>query len=299
MNRETRLFFLFVSPWLIGFLVLYLLPLGASLYLSFTRYSILSTPRWVGGLNYQACLLGWEPNFYNSIKVTGLYAILAVPLGLITALAAAWLLNVKGVRGMGGFRTIFYLPSLLPVAASGILWTWLFHPQYGLLNRGLALLGLPSRIEWLGDSRFALLTLVLISLWGFGGSMIVFLAALQGVDRSLYEAAELDGAGRWDRFRHVTIPQISPALFFNLVMGLIGATQVFSIVYILQESAVGGGIAISLETTQFYVLNIFNNGFVYDRFGLACAQAWILFLAVLLLTGLVFGLGKRRVHYER
>jgi len=294
MRRETRLFFSFIMPWLTGFMVFVVGPMLASLYLAFTRYSIQSSPQWVGLLNFKSIVLGWDPAFYRSVKVTLLYVVLAVPMGLIVSLSAALVLNVQGIKGRSIFRTVFFLPSLLPVAASGIIWSWVFNPQYGLLNRLIQVVLGVDGPEWLMHPVLALVCMVIISVWGFGGGMIIFLAGLQGVPRHLMEAAMIDGANAWQRFRHVTIPQLSPVIFFNLIMGMIGALQVFSIAYIFRSSA---GSEINASATNFYVLNIFNHAFVNDRFGLACALAWVLFVAILILTALQFYGSRRWVHY--
>ena len=294
MKRETKLFLAFILPWLIGFTVFVAGPMLASLYLAFTRYSIQSSPQWVGLLNFRSIVMGWEPNFYNSVRVTVLYMIMAVPLGLIVSLSAALVLNLQHIKCKSIFRILFFLPSLLPVAASGIIWGWVFNPRYGLLNRVISsVFGIPGP-EWFLTPQLALVCLVVISGWGFGGGMIILLAGLQGVPRHLMEAAMIDGANAWQRFRHVTIPQLSPVIFFNLIMGMIGAMQVFSIAYIFQQS----DAAISREGTHFYVLNIFNHAFLNDRFGLACALAWVLFVAILILTALQFYGSRKWVHYE-
>jgi len=266
----------------------------ASLYLAFTRYSIQSSPRWVGLLNFRAIIPGWEPNFCNSLQATFVYVILAVPMGLVVALSAALLLNLQSIKCKSIFRTLFFLPSLLPVAASGIVWAWVFNPKYGLLNRVIELVTGAPGPEWLSNPRLALYCLVIIATWGFGGGMIIFLAGLQGVPRTLMEAAVIDGANTWQRFRHVTIPQISPVIFFNMIMGMIGAMQVFSVAYIFQQA----DASVSREATQFYVLNIFYHAFLNDRFGLACALAWVLFVMILVLTSVQFWVGRKWVHYE-
>ena len=293
MRRETKLLLLFISPWLVGFTVLVAGPMCASFYLAFTRYSIQSSPQWVGLLNFKALLLGWGPNFYNSLRVTFIYMVQAVPLSVVVALSAAMLLNLKQIKGKSVFRTIFFVPSLLPVAASGIIWAWVFNPKYGILNRLIYLVFGAKGPDWLTHPTFALSCLVIMAMWGFGGAMIIFLAGLQGVPKSLIEASVIDGANAWQRFRHVTVPQISPVIFFNLVMGMIGALQIFSIAYIFQMT---GGV--NREATYFYVLNIFNNAFLHDRFGLACSLAWVLFVMILVLTGLQFLGGRKWVHYD-
>jgi len=280
--------FLFIMPWLLGFLIFTAGPMLFSLYLSFTKYD-LSKMEWVGGRNYQR-LLTEEPLFWKSLQVTVTYALFSVPLGIVGSLALAVLLNQK-VRGQRLFRTLFYLPSLVPAAASALLWAWIFNSDYGLLNYGLGLFGF-SGAEWLADERYTLWAFIAMSLWGIGGGrMIIFLAGLQGISESYYEAARIDGASPWKQFRYVTIPQLSPVIFFNLILGFIGAFQVFTTAYIMT----GGG---PNNATLFYALSLFRNAFEYFKLGKASAMAWILFLILLAITALQFWSSKRWVHYE-
>ncbi|MGB2823569.1 MAG: sugar ABC transporter permease [Phycisphaerae bacterium] len=293
-RRNTLLFFAFISPWLIGFVVFIAGPMLASLYLSFTKYTIVDAPRWVGWHNYEAIFRGWEPNFYNSVRVTVLYAVTAVPLTILVALAAALLLNVKGARGISVFRTLFFLPSLLPAVASAIIWAWLFNSRFGLLNRLWMLAFAREGPEWLHDERLALSCLVVMAVWGFGNTMMIFLAGLQDVPEALTEAARIDGAGPWATFRHVTLPQISPVIFFNVVTGVIAALRVFTQAFVLSI----GEININRKATHFYVLNIYQDAFQNRWFGTACALAWILLVVIVLVTAVQFHFRRKWVHYN-
>ena len=207
------------GPAIIGFLAFALIPMLYSLYLSFTRYTVMNPPEWIG-IDHYIYLFSHDPSFWPSVQVTLLFAAFQVPLALVTSLSFALLLNCP-MRFRGLFRTIYYVPSILPSAASAAIFVFIFNPEYGMLNALLARAGIEGP-AWLDDSAWALPTLILISLWGFGNAMLIFLGGLQGVARSLYEAASIDGAGAWRRFFHVTLPQISPVFFFNLVMGVIG-----------------------------------------------------------------------------
>ena len=294
-SSQTVWFWLMAAPAVLGFLLFSLGPMVASAYLSLTRYDVVSPPAFIGLDNY-FYLMRHDPAFWPSVKVTLVYALVSVPLGLALSLAVALLLN-RNVKLLGTFRTIYFLPSLLPATASGVVWVYIFHPSQGLLNRLLANAGIPkdNLPAWTMSVDWALPALIIMGLWSFGGAMVIFLAGLQDVPRSLYEAAELDGAGALARFRHVTFPVISPVVFFNLVMGLIGAMKAFDSAYVfgMTSSGVPGGPA---RATLFYVLNLYLKAFNYFHMGLASAMAWLLFAAIVLLTWLNFRLAKRWVH---
>ncbi len=278
----NRYFFAFTAPFLVGISLLYLGPLVTSFYWAHTDYSIVEPARFVGWAQF-ASLFGEDPYFWHSLRITFVYALLAVPSGLAVALAAALLLS-RNLPGMGVFRTLFYLPGILPVAASGIMWAWFLHPRGGVINRALAWVGVEGP-GWLLDPAWALPSLVVISLWGFGGPMLIFLAGLKNIPTDLYEAAGIDGAGRAAQFRHITLPALSPVVFFNLSMGIIGALQIFDIAYVLSallgsENALGE----PQKATYFYVLNLYEKAFVHLKLGLGSAMAWVLFAIILLLT---------------
>lgn len=280
--------FLFVCPWLFGFLVFTAGPMLTSLYLSMTKYD-LSTMEYVGAENYRR-LLFKDELFWKALWNTVLYAIVTVPLGILGSLAIALLLNQK-VKGLPIFRTLFYLPSLVPAVASALLWQWIFNADNGILNSGLTVFGLPP-IEWLQDEKYTMLAFVIMSLWGIGGGrMVIFLAGLQGISDTYYEAARLDGANAWQQFRSVTLPLLSPVMFFNLILGVIGAFQVFTSAYVMT----GGG---PNNASLFYALYLFRNAFEQFKLGKASAMAWILFVILLALTLVQFWGSKKWVHYE-
>lgn len=288
-SRQEALWgWIFISPWLIGFLGFTLGPMIYSFFLSFQKYD-LSHGEYVAFENYRR-LLSQDPLFWKSLGNTFLYALLAVPLGVLGSLGAALLLNA-GVRGQRVFRTLFYLPSMVPAVASALLWLWILNPENGILNLALDGVGV-SGPGWLQDEKWALPAIVLMSLWGIGGArMVIFLAGLQGIAGSYYEAATIDGAGAWRRFRNITWPLLSPVTFFNLVMGLIGAMGVFTQAYIMT----GGG---PNNATLFYALYLFRNAFEYFKIGKASAMAWLMFVILLVFTLIQFRMARRWVHYE-
>lgn len=290
MNRRQNLTgWLFVSPWLVGFLLFTAGPFVTSVGLSFTRYNLVSPPRWVGTANYEA-LLRDDAAFGHSLWVTLRYALAVVPLSTVASVALAMLLNVN-VRGMPLFRAIFYLPSILPVVATATVFQWILNPETGLVNRALALVGV-SGPAWLLDPKWAPWALVLMALWGVGGSMVILLAGLKDVPTALYEAAVLDGARAWDRARHVTLPLLTPVIFFNVVMATIGAVGTFTEAYVVTQ----GGPE---DSTTFVGLYLWNRAWKYLDLGYASAIAWILFVLTVLLVGALFRSQGRWVQYGR
>ncbi|MDA1191328.1 MAG: sugar ABC transporter permease [Candidatus Poribacteria bacterium] len=291
---------MFVSPWAIGFLAFTAGPILASIVLSFAEYDVLHPARFIGLSNYRE-LVTRDPVFWKSLRNTA-YMIWGVPIGMSVGLGLAMLLNTE-VKGIAAYRTVFYLPAIVPIVASSVLWIWVFNPESGLLNTGLAFLGLKPLVEgiargigsdglyWLQDEKLAKPAIILMGLWSAGSSMIIWLAGLKGIPKHLYEAAEIDGAGRVSRFFHVTLPMLSPYIFFNLIMGVIGTFQIFTQAYIMTQ---GGPV----DATLFYVYYLFNNAFQYFRMGYASAMAWILFFIILLLTLFQFKIAPRWVHYE-
>ena len=279
----------FLSPWVIGFLVFTLGPFIACIALSFTRYDIVSSPVWVGTANYRR-LFTDDPLFWKSLLITVKYAAFAVPLGIAAGVGLALLLNLE-LRGMSVYRTVFYLPSIVPVVATAVVFVWILNPQIGLVNGLLRNFGVKGP-AWLQDTRWAFWSLVFMSLWGVGGSMIIYLAGLKDIPEHLYEAARIDGASAWQRTRHVTLPMLTPVIFFNLVMGVIHAFQYFTQAYIMTE----GGPE---DSTMFYSLYLFNRAWRYLDMGYASAMAWILFLIITLCTGLIFRTHRKWVHYDK
>ena len=285
----------FCLPWIAGLSIFTLYPVAASLYYSFCDYSVLQPSIWIGGENYERLLR--DELFWISLKNTFIYAAFSLPLGMIVALSLALLLNCQ-VRGTALFRTIFYLPSIVPVVASSMLWLWILNPTFGLLNWALAPIchlfgGTPP--GWLADPNWAKPALILMSAWGVGNSMIIYLAGLQDVPEALYESAEIDGANKWQQFWHVTLPMIMPVVYFNLVMGIIGSLQVFTQVYVMT----GGTDGPPARSTLFYAPYLFSTAFYQLRMGYACAMAWVLFCIVVLLTLFATKVLQKRVGYAR
>ncbi|MBV7339643.1 sugar ABC transporter permease [Chloroflexi bacterium TSY] len=263
-------------------------PIVMSLYYSFTSYSILGSGKWIGLVNYQS--LWNDQNFWVSLYNTAYFVIFSVPLGIVVALGLALLLNIN-VRGMSIYRTVFYLPSIVPAVASAVVWAYVFNPQYGVLNNLLRLIGIAGP-GWLASPEWSKPALIVMSTWGVGGLMIILLAGLQDVPQELYDAARVDGATWWPRFRQVTVPFISPHLFFALVTGLIGGFQYFTQVHVLTNGA--GGPA---RSTLVYALYLYQNAFQFFKMGYASAMAWILLVIVVLCTTLVFRNLAGRVYY--
>jgi len=278
--------YLFASPWFIGFLTFGGGPLIFSLFISFCQYDVLSPPKFVGLANYLHMFE--DPLFYKSLWNT-VYMALAVPIGLTLTLGIALLLNLE-VRGIALYRTLFYLPAIMPAVAASLLWIWIFNPQEGVLNALLARAGVAGP-KWLQDELWSKPALIIMVVWGSGGTLIIWLAGLKGIPKHLYEAAEIDGAGRLRRFVSVTLPMLSPYILFNLIMGFIGTFQIFTQAFVMTQ---GGPV----DSTLFYVYYLFNNAFRYMRMGYASALAWILFGIVLLLTVLQLQVSRRWVYYE-
>jgi multiple sugar transport system permease protein len=262
-----------------------------SLALVFTQWRILSPPQFIG-LDNVATMLG--DKFVGLALVnTAYFTFIYVPLNLTVALGLAMLVNLHA-RGIGALRTFYYLPSVTPTVAYTALWIWILNADYGLINLLLRQVGIHGP-RWLGDPTWAKPALILMSLWGFGSVALIFLAALQGVPETLYEAAALDGAGRWTKFRHVTLPMISPAILFNLVIGLINSFQIFTSAYVIAQGGTPGGPA---NSTLFLVIYLYNAGFHDFQMGYASAIAWLIFIIVLVLTAVQFVSSRRWVHYE-
>ena len=289
-RKRTWIGLAFVSPWLIGFAAFTLYPVCASIYFSFCDYDVLSPPVWVGTLNYQDMVT--DSVFWQSVWNTLLFNLMALPVGLVSALALALLLN-QPVRLRGIFRAIYYLPSLVPAVASAMVWLWILNGRLGLLNQALVAIGISHPPQWLGDPAWAKPSLALVSLWGCGNTVVIYLAALQGVPRSLLEAAMIDGASAWRRLVHVTLPGISPVIYFNLMIGIIGGLQVFTSAFVMMASPGGPE-----RSVLFYAIYIYQNAFEYRHMGYASAMAWILCLMILLLTWLATRLSRGLVHYQ-
>jgi multiple sugar transport system permease protein len=274
----------------LGLLVFTVYPLCASVYLSFCDYDILTPPTWIGLRNYRTMLFE-EPLFWKSLWNVLYYTAFAVPLGIAFGVLLALLLDAR-IKGQSVYRTLYYIPSIVPTVATSVLWMWLLNPQTGLVNMLLRAVGVSEPPNWLANPDWSKPSLIFMSLWGVGGSMIIYLAGLKDVPVSLYEAALVDGAGAWQRIRHITLPMITPVIFFNLVMGLIGSFQYFTQAFIMTQ----GG---PLDSTLFYALNLFYQAFQYLKFGYASAMALFLFVIVVGITALLFRSHGRWVHYGR
>jgi multiple sugar transport system permease protein len=288
-RREALEFYISVSPWIIGFIIFTAYPIGFSLFLSFHEWNLLESWQYVGLSNY-ITMFTEDGLFRQSLKVTAIYTGASVPLGICVALILAALLNRPSIRGLSVFRTIFYLPSVTSGVAVAILWMWIFNPDFGIINYFLKLLGINGP-PWLASEEWVLPALIIMSLWGIGGSMIIFLAGLQGVPQELYESAELDGATGWHKFRYITIPLITPVILFNLITGVIGSFQTFTQAYIMTN---GGPNNASL----FYILNLYNQSFRNMRMGYGCALAWVLFLVILICSLVLLWTSNKWVYYE-
>lgn len=291
-RRNLRNGLLFISPWVIGFVVFVAYPLAASFFYSLCDYSVLKPPVYIGALNYQE--MAEDPVFRQSLGNTVFFAALFLPLSTLLAISLALLLNT-GVRGMAIYRTIFFLPSLTPLVALGILWMWMLNGEYGIVNHALNFVLKPLGLHaptWLQSTVWAKPAIVLMSLWGVGHAVVIYLAALQDVPAQLYEAADLDGAQTWSKIRHITLPLLSPAIFFNVTMGLITAMQVFALPFVLSNGA--GGPA---RSTTFYAMHLYNSAFRYLRMGYACAMAWFLFVVIITLTLIFHRISRRHVFY--
>ena len=288
-GREALTFYLFITPWLIGFVLFTVGPIIASLGLSFTDYDIMLPPALVGFGNYREIFA--DPLFYTSLYNTFYIVFLAVPLSMIAAFGLAMLLNQK-VGMMAGYRTAYFIPSIVPAVASAALWLYLLQPQWGLVNGFLEAIGIPGP-GWLSSEVWSKPAIILILVWAAGGTMIIYLAGLQDVPVSLYEAAEIDGANDWAKFRHVTLPLMTPVIFFTLILGIIGTFQIFSQIFVLTD-----GMGGPQNSTLVYVMYLYRNAFNFFRMGYASAMAWILFVLIVVLTWAQFRWASRWVYYE-
>ena len=287
-RREAIFGYLFIAPWLVGFFIWTLGPMVTSFVLSFADYAIISPPIFVGLRNFQEILTD-DPSFWDALRVTFTYAAFAVPMGIAISLLIALLMNQKA-PGIPLWRTIYYLPAVVSGVAVAMLWVWVFHSEFGLVNLALRVVGIKGP-AWLADPDWALWALVVMSLWGVGSGMVIKLAGLQSIPTELYEAAAIDGANWWHRFWRITLPMLTPVLFFNVVMGIIGTFQYFTNAYIMT----GGGPG---RATLFYNLYLYQSAFSYFKMGYASALAWILFIIILALTLLVFKSSPYWVYYE-
>ena len=287
-RHETILGWLMVSPWLIGFICFSALPMFASLIISFTEWDMLSKPEWVGFENYKT-LFFEDPLALHSLNITILFTIVSIPLNIVFGLALAMLLNTS-IRGLAIFRTIYYLPAILSGVAVALMWRWIFSTEFGLLNALLSMIGIEGP-AWLTDRIWVLPSFVIMRLWSVGGGMIIYLAGLQSIPTNLYEAAKIDGANWWHQTRFITLPMLSPTIFFQLIVGFIFSMQIFTEAFIMTN----GGPA---DASLFYLLYLYRTAFQYFDMGYASALAWVLFVVILVLTIILFKTGKSWVYYE-
>jgi multiple sugar transport system permease protein len=279
-RREAMLFYLCISPWIIGFFLFTFIPMAASLVVSFTKWNIIQPPVFVGIDNY-INILTKDTDFIQALKVTSFYALFSIPIRLAVALGLAVLLN-EATHGVSFFRTAFYIPTIVASVAAAVLWQWILNPVYGPVNGFLGLFGIEGP-RWFTDPTWVPWGLIIMSTWGVGGEMLIFLAGIKGIPGHLYEAAQLDGANRFMRFFNITLPMLSPTIFFNLVMAVIGSFQTFDSAYII-STARAGTLGGPLKSTLFYMIYTYSKAFADQSMGYAAALAWILFLIILVLT---------------
>jgi len=293
-NMLTAL--VFISPWLAGFLIFTLYPAVASAYWSFCQYAAMRPPKWIGLSNY-TYLVTKDHLFYTALGNTLYYAAFFIPLSTILAIGLAVLLNTR-VRGISFYRALFYVPSIVPLICSAILWMWILNPQYGLANAVLRWVGLRP-LGWLSSPTWSKPGLLLLGLWaGVGNPMLIYLAGLLNIPQALYEAADMDGASGLRKFWHITLPLLTPVMFFNIVTIFIATFQYFTEAYVMTASPQWGGVPGGpMDSTTFYMLVLYNNAFKYFKLGYASAMAWILLVVVLVLTLLLFRSSRTWVHY--
>jgi multiple sugar transport system permease protein len=289
-RKEALAGYLFISPWLIGFIVFFVGPIIASFILSFTSWNIVGTPEWVGLENYQAIFTSDE-RFAKAVQVTLTYSVFYLPLEVICGIGLALLMNQK-LRGIGIFRTLYYMPYVVPQVAAALVWIWMLNTRYGVVNTILGWVGIDGP-NWLGSPAYILSSLTIIALWGVGGSSVIYLAGLQNIPEVYYEAATVDGANAIQKFLRITLPMLSPTIFFQVVLGLIGVFQTFTPAFI--AAGTSGG---PLQSALFYMLYLYNRGFVTLRMGYASALAWILTVFILIVTILVLRSSRYWVYYE-
>lgn len=285
--RRTLIGYMFISPFILGFFLFFVGPALVAAWLTLYDWNMIQRPFYIGLGNFQKLIE--DDLFYQSLKVTAYYSFVSVPVSLVLSFIIALLMNFKA-RGISVFRTVYYLPSVVPAVASAVLWSFVFNTEFGLLNALLDMFGI-SKVAWLQDPQWAMPAMILMSLWALGAGMVIYLAGLQGIPESLYEAAEIDGAGRWASLIHVTIPLMSPVIFYNLIIGIIGSFQIFTAGYLITN----GG---PQNATLFYVLYTYRTALQYFDMGYASLLAWVLFFLILSLTLLVFKYIGRLVYYE-
>lgn len=297
-TRETLRAYLFVSPWIVSLLVFTAYPVLASFYFSFTQYSVLNPPKWIGLDNFRT-MFTKDPDYWKSVLNTLYFTGFSVPLSLIFALGLALLLN-RPIRGIGFYRTAFYLPSLMPAVASTLLWVVILDPRLGLMNAGLQALGFPQ-IGWLKSATWSKPSLILMSLWTTAGpTMLIFLAGLKDVPASLLDAAMIDGANAWQRFRHVVLPLLTPTIFFNLLISIINSFQVFAIAFVAIAGASGANTSMAgpQNSLLMYMLLLYRSAFRFFNMGYASAMAFVMFVVLVLITLVLVRSSSYWVFYQ-
>jgi len=287
-RREAVMGYLFASPWIIGFVLFIAGPMVASVFLSFTSWDLLTPIKWIGFDNYRKLLFN-DPLLYQSLRVTSIYAFVSVPLQVVLGLILATLLNQK-IRALSVFRSIYYLPSVIGGISVALMWRWILGTQFGMINSLLRYMGVEGP-SWLGDPNWVLASFIIMSLWGTGSAMLIYLGGLQGIPSELYEAADVDGAGVLSKFLRITVPMMTPVIFFNMVIGIIHALQEFVAPYVMT----GGG---PHNSSLFLVLFLYNNAFKLFQMGYASAIAWVLFIYIMILTVLIIRSSSAWVYYE-
>lgn len=288
-QRRNITGYIFIMPFILGFIFWFLIPAVVAGYLTFQKWNLISPPQYIGLQNIER--LFSDPLLLQSLKATFLYTFLSVPLSLCLSFFLASLIN-RQFPGIAIFRTIYYLPSIVPAIANALLWAWMFNTEFGLINVIVRALG-GSKVAWLQSTTWAIPAFVILSLWSAGGAMIIFLAGLQGIPDIYYEAAEIDGAGRWAKFRNVTLPMMSPIIFFNLVLGFINTFQAFTVPYLITNGTGGPE-----NSTLFLVMYIYRTGFRSQNMGYAAALSWVLFIILTIMSFIIFRYLGRRVYYE-
>ncbi|MBN1220028.1 MAG: sugar ABC transporter permease [Anaerolineae bacterium] len=280
--------YIFISPFILGVLFWVLIPALTAAWLVFHDWNLIRPPSYVGLDNI---IRMFSDRFLGqALKVTTVYTLVSVPLGLLVSFALALLIDTK-VRGIAFFRTIYYMPTIVPAVANAVLWAWIFNTEFGLLNVLLHYFGL-SKVNWLREPEWALPAIILMSLWvSVGGPMIIFLAGLQGIPEVFYEAAKIDGAGRWTQLCHITVPMVSPVIFFNLVIGIINSFQVFTAIYLITN----GG---PQDATLVYLVYLYRVAFSHLEMGYAAALSWLLFFIIMVMTFIVFKTVGRTIYYQ-
>lgn len=289
-KKEAAWFYLFISPWLIGFIFFSLGPMIASAFYSLTDWNMFESPNFIGLQNYKNLFMN-DSKFYKSLYNTFFYALLTVPLSLIISLLLSYLLNKK-VEGMRFFRAVYYLPVLVPLTAVSFVFFWIFNTQIGIVNRFLGLFGIEP-LSWLYDEKLIKFVIVFMGLWQVGGSLILILAAIQGISKELFESASIDGASKWRQFKSITVPLISPVLFFNLITGIISSLQVFTQSYVLTDGLFKPNNAALMVSNYLYL-----KGFADFEMGYACALGWIIFIIIICFSSIVFKSSSAFVFYE-